>query len=124
MSYCGDVSTTPTHTSLAAPGYADAADAPLLHERRMQMCDVVERSHDLAIADRVAYVLASRTGMTHLVLAEPGAFAIACCPDAEHVALLPAMVLAVATDSGIRPVLQAASNAYTHPRTHITFDHS
>ncbi len=121
MAYGGDVSTTPTHTSLAAPGYADAADAPNLHERRMQQWAVVEHTHDLAIADRVAFVLASRTGMTHLVLAEPGAFAIACCPHAEHVALLPASVVAIATDSGIRPVLQSYGTAYTRRGD---FDHT
>lgn len=77
---------------------------------------VIEHAAELAIADRVAYVLASRTGATHVVLATHDAFLVATIDDAwfnwtaavetapfEHA---PRFV-SVATADGVMPVLTA-----------------
>jgi hypothetical protein len=40
------------------------------------IAEVVEEIADLAVADRVAFVLARRTGMTHAVIARPGSYLV------------------------------------------------
>lgn len=110
------MSTAPTPDTLAAAEYAELQHAPIadLHGRRMQQGVVVEHTTDLAIADRVAYVLATRTGRMHLVLAETGTYAIMQLLGEAADGTLPPTVVAIATDEGIRPVLAPPRTAYDY----------
>lgn len=79
---------------------------------------ISEHADELAIADRVAYVLAARTGLTHVVLATTNCFLVATIDDpyfnwtgAIETALYdhaPRFV-SVATPEGVLPVLTAVA---------------
>lgn len=74
---------------------------------------VVEPVADLAVADRVAWVLAQRSGTTHLVVATDHTYLVVTADvpldgaDAPHIAQTPAQprIISIATPAGIVPML-------------------
>jgi hypothetical protein len=103
------VSFASTPGTRLAPETADLQSAPVIdmHGRRMHTESgiVVEHTTDLAVADRVAYIMAVRSGRTHVVFADTAGFAIVQLFHSDTPIALPAAVVSIATDSGIRPVL-------------------
>lgn len=84
---------------------------------------IVDVCDDLAIADRVAFVLAHRTGVTHAVLAVATEYLVASVEpqltagDAHALSQEPRAprMISIATDEGVTPVLgamQALSTAH------------
>lgn len=74
---------------------------------------VVEETTDLAVADRVAYVMTTRTGISHVVLAATGGYLVASVGPALDWAaamrLVPVdympRIVSVASAEGVLPVL-------------------
>lgn len=82
----------------------------------VSIAEVVESTTDLAIADRVAYVVTSRTGVDHVVLTGHGCYLVASVSPALDWAaamrLVPApgmpRIVSVASTDGILPILRSA----------------
>lgn len=78
---------------------------------------VVEEARDLAVADRVAWILTSRTGRVHVVLASTAGYLVATVsPDLDWAAamrLQPGQfaprIVSVASADGVLPVLFAVA---------------
>jgi hypothetical protein len=82
----------------------------------VSIVEVVDASEDLAIADRVAYVVTSRTGVDHVVVAGTGCYLVASVtPSLDWAAAMrlvpnPGMprIVSVANADGILPILLSA----------------
>lgn len=74
---------------------------------------IIEPVADLAVADRVAYVLAHRTGQAHLVIAASNTYLVITCDtqldnaDTQLISQHPTQprIISIATPSGITPML-------------------
>lgn len=95
------------------PGFAPGEDIEVVIEQ------VVDSSDDLAVADRVAWVLAARCGRQHAVLASAEGFLVAVIePELDWAAAMrlesysyAPHVVSVATPEGVLPVLVATAEA-------------